>query len=249
MKEVKVRDNERIDDLQIKGLKIIQNTDGFCFGIDAVLLANFCKVKRGSTVVDLGTGTGIIPILVAGKSSADKIYGVEIQEEVAEMASRSVLMNDLSPRVEILNMDLKNIVDSLGKGKVDVVISNPPYMHPNGLINENDKKAISRHCIKCDLEDVVRVASELLKPNGSFFMVNRPNRLVDILHYGRMYKLEPKIIRFVHSRVSNAPKLVLVEYKKLAKPEVKILDPLYIYKNDNEYTDEINEIYKKESIE
>ena len=244
-----IKDGERVDDLQIKGLKIIQDTNGFCFGIDAVLLANFCKVKKDSTVVDLGTGTGIIPILIAGKSRAKKIYGIEIQEEVAEMANRSVDMNELSDRIEILNIDLKDVAQKIEKNSVDVVTTNPPYMNPNGLINENDKKAISRHCIKCDIEDVIRVSSDILKPNGSLFMINRPNRLVDILHYGRVYGLEPKLIRFVHSKVNKAPKLVLIEYRKLAKAEVKILEPLYIYNDDNKYTKEVEEIYSKESIE
>lgn len=137
--KVELKDKERIDDLQCKGLRLIQNPDGFCFGIDAVLLANFSKVKRGSKVVDLGTGTGIIPVLISGKSRADKIIGVEIQEEVAEMATRSVKLNDLEDRVSILNEDLNNITSLIGKNTVDVVVSNPPYMHSKGIINENDK--------------------------------------------------------------------------------------------------------------
>lgn len=247
--EVNIKENERIDDLQFNNLKIIQNPKWFCFGIDAVLLSNFTKVKRNAAVVDLGTGTGIIPILVAGKSSAKKIYGVEIQEDVAEMASRSVLLNNLEDRVEIVNEDLNNITKVLGKGNFDVVTSNPPYMHPNGIINQSDKKAISRHEIKCSLEDVIRTAADLLKPNGKFFMVNRPLRLVDMMYYGRMYKMEPKFIRFVHSKAGKAPNLVLVEYIKMAKAEVKILDPLYIYNDDNTYTEEALSIYSNESVE
>ncbi len=246
---VELLDNERIDDLQFKNLRLIQNTTGFCFGIDAVLLANFTKVKRNAKIIDLGTGTGVIPILISGKSSANEIIGVEIQEDVAEMANRSVILNELQDRVKIINEDLNNIPNILEKGSFDVVTSNPPYMHSNGLVNTNDKKAISRHGIMCDLEDVVRVASLMLKPGGRFFMINRTLRLVDMIDFGRKYRLEPKSIRFVHSRVSKAPKLVLIEYVKHAKPEVKVLEPLYVYKEDNTYTDEIQKIYSNESLE
>ncbi|WP_101772559.1 tRNA1(Val) (adenine(37)-N6)-methyltransferase [Peptostreptococcus faecalis] len=244
---IKLLENERIDDLQFKDMKIIQNTDGFCFGIDAVLLANFTKVKKDNRLVDLGTGTGIIPLLLSGKSRAKELIGVEIQKEVAEMATRSVALNQVEDRVKIINEDLKNICNLLEKNTFDVVTSNPPYMNPNGVKNKNDKKTISRHCIKCDLEDVIKVASDLLKPNGKFFMVNRPVRLVDMMVFGRKYNLEPKKIRFVHSKHSKAPKLVLIEYVKCAKAEVKILEPLYIYKEDGSYTDEILEIYSKKA--
>ncbi|MFR1317866.1 MAG: tRNA1(Val) (adenine(37)-N6)-methyltransferase [Peptostreptococcus anaerobius] len=238
-----------MDDLQCKGLRLIQNPDGFCFGIDAVLLANFSKVKRGSKVVDLGTGTGIIPVLISGKSRADKIIGVEIQEEVAEMATRSVKLNDLEDRVSILNEDLNNITSLIGKNTVDVVVSNPPYMHSKGIINENDKKAISRHGIMCDLEDIFRVAKDILKPNGKLYMINRTLRLVDMMVYARNHNLEPKTMKFVHSKIGKAPKLVLVEFVKCAKPEVKVLEPLYIYKEDGSYTDQTLAIYSKDSIE
>ena len=244
--EINLLENERIDDLQFKGLRIIQNSKGFCFGIDAVLLANFTRVKKNAKLVDLGTGTGIIPILLAGKSSASKIIGIEIQDEVAEMASRSVKLNQLEDRVEILNMDMKDAVGVLGKGQMDLVVSNPPYMHSNGLINENDKKAISRHGLKCDIEDVIRVASDLVKPNGKFFMVNRPNRLVDMLAIARNYKLEAKQIRFVHSRVASAPKMVLIEYVKSAKPEIRVLSPLYVYNEDGSLK---KETFYKDGIE
>src|SRR3712207_1020 len=174
--QVVLKENERVDDLQCKGLKLIQNIKGFCFGIDAVLLANFSRVKRGAKVVDLGTGTGIIPVLIAGKSRADEIIGVEIQEEVADMARRSVLLNNLSSRISIINQDLNYVTSQIGKNSVDVVVSNPPYMHSNGLINQNDKKAISRHGIMCDLEDVFRVANDILKTNARLYMINRTLR-------------------------------------------------------------------------
>ena len=206
--QVTLKETERIDDLQLKGLKLIQDKTGFCFGIDAVLLANFAKVKNNAKVVDLGTGTGIIPILIAGKSKASKIIGVEIQEEVYEMATRSVKLNNLEDRVEIVNADIKTIDKQLPVHGFNVATSNPPYMHMNGIQNPNDKKAISRHEVLCDLEDVIRAASRLVMPRGKFFMIHRPIRLVDIVTLGRKYNLEPKVIQFVHPRANKAPNLV-----------------------------------------
>ena len=246
--DIKLKDTERIDDLQLKGLKLIQDTNGFCFGIDAVLLANFAKVKNNAKVVDLGTGTGIIPILIAGKSKAKKIVGVEIQEEVYEMATRSVKLNNLEDRVEIVNADIKTIDKVLEVHGYHVVTSNPPYMHMDGIKNPNDKKAISRHEVKCNLEDVIRAASRLVMPRGKFFMIHRPTRLVDIIELGRKYRLEPKVVQFVHPRANKAPNLLLVEFMKDGKPELKILDPLYVYGEDGNYTKEINDIYANEDI-
>lgn len=246
--DIKLKDTERIDDLQLKGLKLIQDTNGFCFGIDAVLLANFVKVKKDANVADLGTGTGIIPILIAGKSKAKKIVGVEIQEEVYEMATRSVKLNNLEDRVEIVNADIKTIDKVLEVHGYHVVTSNPPYMHMDGIKNPNDKKAISRHEVKCNLEDVIRAASRLVMPRGKFFMIHRPTRLVDIIELGRKYRLEPKVVQFVHPRANKAPNLLLVEFMKDGKPELKILDPLYVYGEDGNYTKEINDIYANEDI-
>jgi tRNA1Val (adenine37-N6)-methyltransferase len=246
--EVQLKENERIDDLQIKGLKLIQDTQGFCFGVDAVLVANFAKVKRDSIVVDLGTGTGIIPILLAGKTQAKKIYGVEIQEDVSEMAKRSVKLNDLEDRVEIINQDLKVICETLGKGICSVVISNPPYMNENGIKNPNTKKAISRHEIKCNLEDILKTASQLLMPMGKFYLVHRPTRLMDILILGRKYNMEAKVIRFVHPKPYKAPNLILVEYSKCGNPDLKILDPLYVYDEEGKFSKEIDEIYSRDTL-
>lgn len=246
--EVQLKETERIDDLQMKGLKLIQDTTGFCFGIDAVLLANFAKVKKGANVCDLGTGTGIIPILIAGKSEAKNIVGVEIQEEVYEMATRSVKLNDLDDRVKIVNADIKTIDTELEVHGYHVVTSNPPYMHEGGIKNPNDKKMISRHEVKCTLEDVIRAASRLTMPKGKFFMIHRPIRLVDISTLGRKYNLEPKQIQFVHPRAGKAPNLVLVEFVKDGRPELKILDPLYVYGEDGNYTQQIRDIYANEDI-
>ena len=246
--EVQLKETERIDDLQMNGLKLIQDTTGFCFGIDAVLLANFAKVQKGANVCDLGTGTGIIPILIAGKSEAKNIVGVEIQEEVHEMATRSVKLNNLEDRVRIINADIKTIDKELEVHGYHVVTSNPPYMHEGGIKNPNDKKMISRHEVKCTLEDVIRAASRLTMPKGKFFMIHRPIRLVDISTLGRKYNLEPKQIQFIHPRAGKAPNLVLVEFVKDGRPELKILDPLYVYGEDGNYTQEIRDIYANEDI-
>ena len=239
---MQLKDSERIDDLQLKGLKIIQDTNGFCFGIDAVLLANFTKIKKDAKVVDLGTGTGIIPILIAGKSEAKKIIGVEIQEDVYEMATRSIKLNGLEERVEIINEDIKYIDKVLDINGYHVV------MHIDGIKNPNDKKAISRHEVRCNLEDVIRAASRLVMPRGKFFMIHRPTRLVDIITLGRKYKLEPKVIQFVHPRPQKAPNLVLVQFVKDGRPELKILDPLYVYGEDGNYTKELKAIYNNKDI-
>ena len=246
--EVKLQSGEQIVDLERNGYKIIQSKDKFCFGMDAVLLSGFADAKSGENVLDLGTGTGIVPILIAGKSQASKIIGVEIQEEVYEMATRSVKLNDLEERVEIVNADIKEIDKVLEVNGYHVVTSNPPYMHMDGIKNPNDKKAISRHEVKCNLEDVIRAASRLTMPRGKFFMIHRPIRLVDILTLGRKYNMEPKQIQFIHPRAGKAPNLVLVEFMKDGKPELKILDPLYVYGEDGNYTEELKAIYANEDI-
>ncbi|MDR5659217.1 tRNA1(Val) (adenine(37)-N6)-methyltransferase [Serpentinicella sp. ANB-PHB4] len=242
-----LNEGERVDDLQVNNLKIIQNPKGFCFGIDAVLLANFTTLKKDAKVVDLGTGTGIIPILLAGKSSTSHITAVEIQEEVAEMAQRSVKLNNLEDRIKILNKDLKDL--SLKTNTYDVVTSNPPYMHPHGLININNKKAISRHEIKCTLEDVIKVASKLLKHHGKFFMIHRPERLVDIVSLCRKYKLEPKRMQFIHPTYKKKANLILFECRKAAMPELKLMEPFYVYNQEGNYTNETYDVYNKKSVE
>lgn len=242
-----LRKNERIDDLDCKGLKIIQNSSWFSYGMDAVLLSNYVKMKKHGAVVDLGTGTGIIPILLYGKHDVKKIYGIEIQEKVAEMAKRSIELNDLNEKIEILNIDLKQAEEVLGNNIYDVVTSNPPYMAADdGLKNSTDNKTISRHEMKCTLRDVIYTANRLLKHNGRFFLVHRPNRIVDILTTLREYKLEPKSIRFVHPKVGKTPNLVLIMSVKAAKPDLKFENPLYIYNEDGSYTDELLEIYDME---
>lgn len=246
--DIEINSNERIDDLQLKGLKLIQNTEGFCFGVDAVLLADFADVKDAARVADLGTGTGIIPVLLAGKTNAKEIIGIEIQKNIAGMAKRSIALNSLETKVSILEADIKNAVAILGKSMFDVVVSNPPYMNSGGgLVNPKDTKAISRHEILCSLEDVVCAASGLLKPGGQFAMVHRPERIVDILCLMRNYKLEPKYMRFVHPYPDKKANLLLVKGMKGGRPQLKMLPPLYVFERDGKYSREIDEIYGRES--
>ena len=249
MDNIILKENEKIEDLQCKGLKIIQNKKWFCFGMDAVLLANYCDLKKGSKVADLGTGTGIIPILLSGKKDISKVIGIEIQKEVAEMAIRSVKMNNLEDKINILNIDLKDAEEYLEINSFDAVVTNPPYKLPNsGIINPSDKKAISRHEVKCTLEDVIKISSRLLKHHGRLFMVHRPQRLVDIMCLLRQYKLEPKNIRLVHSKVGEKPNMMLIKAVKAANSELKFEKPLYVYNDDGSYTDEIYKIYDLNKI-
>ena len=245
--EVELKENERIDDLELKGLKIIQNKDSFCFGIDSVLLSDFAKnIKNNSLVLDLGTGTGIIPILLCGKTDLKKVIGVEVQEKVAEMAKRSIKLNNLENRFEVINENILNLNKIYKKQTFDVVVTNPPYKKKNsGIINENHEKLISRHEIEADLADFIKVSKDLLKDKGEFYMVHRPERLVDILSIMRKEKLEPKVLRMGYSNKNKEPKLVLIKGIKNAKPFLKVEKNLYIYDENGNYTDEILEIYNK----
>ena len=246
--EVILKDNERIDDLQLNNLKIIQNKNGFCFGIDAVLLSDFAKeIPSNAKVLDLGTGTGILGILLCGKTSASKIYGVDVQEDVCDMASRSIKLNNLENRFEIINKNIKDLKDIFEENTFDAIVSNPPYKKDNsGLKNESETKLISRHEITASLEDFVNISSKLLKNNSSLYMVHRPERLSDLFYLLRKYNLEPKNLRLVQSYYDSRPKLILVKATKNAKPFLNIEAPLIIYNKDGSYTDEILQIYGKE---
>lgn len=245
--DVELKENERIDDLEFKGLKIIQNEKGFCFGMDSVLLSDFAKnMKNNSTVLDLGTGTGIIPILLCGKTNLKKVVGIEIQKDVANMAKRSSQLNNLQDRFEVVNtniIDLKNIYE---KQSFDVIVTNPPYKKENtGITNENEAKLISRHEITANLEDFISISKDLLKDKGEFYMVHRPERLVDILSLMRKYKIEPKILKFVSPNKNKEPNLILVKGIKNANSFLKIEKNLYVYNEDGKYTNEILKIYNK----
>lgn len=237
---------ERIDDLQRKlpdgtELKIIQNPNWFCFGIDAVLLSDFAEIKKGDSVIDLGTGTGIIPLLIAAKTNAAHIDAVEIQKDVADMAMRSVKMNNLDDKINVVNADL---VDYKTAKQYNVVVCNPPYKTADsGLVNPEDKLKISRHEVCCTLHDVVKTASRILKPFGRFALIHRPERIVDIIYEMRLQKIEPKRIRYVHSNIEKPPVMVMIEGRKCAKPYMKTEPPLVIYNEDGSYSDEILKIY------
>ena len=245
---IEIMDDERLDDLKCKNLKILQKKDGFCFGMDSVLIANFAKISRKNAIVaDLGTGTGIISILVAGKQNPEKVYAVEIQEELVDMAKRSVKYNDLEKKIDIINADIVGISRGNFNKKFDYVISNPPYKKLNtGLINDNQKKLISRHEVKCTLKDVVNEASKLLKDKGVFYMVHRPDRLCDIFNAMRENKVEPKEIQLVHSHLEDEANLVLIKGVKCGNPSLKVLKPLIVYNENNEYTEELLKFYDNE---
>ena len=248
--EIKLKENERIDDLEFKNLKIIQNKDGFCFGIDSILLTDFAKnIKQNSKIIDLGTGTGIIPILLYGKTKNTKFVGVEIQPEVAEMANRSVKLNLLENNIEILNTNILELSKIYNRGSFDVVTTNPPYKKINtGVINENNKKLISRHEITASLDDFIKTASFLLKDLGEFYMVHRPDRLVDIFYSMRKNKIEPKKIKFVYPNKNKKTNLVLIKGIKNGKQFLEFENNLYVYNEDGNYTDEILKIYNKIQI-
>lgn len=235
---------ERIDELQRNGYRIIQKEGGFCFGMDAVLLSGFVRVKEGERVIDLGTGTGIIPILLEAKTKGKHFTGLEIQTESVDMARRSVQLNDLSEKISIVEGDIKEATATFGKASFDVVTTNPPYMTgSHGLLNPHMPKAIARHEVLCTLENVIRSASELLEEGGRFYMVHRPFRLAEIMNVMTKYRLEPKRMKLVYPYVDREPNMVLLEGLKGGRSRITVEKPLIVYKEPGKYTDEIYEIY------
>ncbi|NFE21105.1 tRNA1(Val) (adenine(37)-N6)-methyltransferase [Clostridium botulinum] len=242
-----IKEDETLDDLQLKGIYVIQKKQAFRFGIDAVLLANFPTIKNGAKVVDLCSGTGIIPFILAGKTNASNIIGIEIQKEIADMAKRSIKYNNLQEKVRFIEGDLKNLKLLKDIEKVDVVTVNPPYKtQGTGIININDKNAISRHEICCTLDDVVKAAKVLLKDKGKLYMIHRPDRIVDIMNVMRKYYIEPKLIRTIHPAVDKPPSMILIEGQKNGGKFLKWDRPLYIYDENNKYTNEVKRIYGME---
>ena len=241
---IELKDEERLDDLQRNGYQIIQKKDGFCFGMDAVLLSGFAAVKPGEKAIDLGTGTGIIPILLEAKYEGEHYTGLEIQDEVAEMAARSVALNHLEEKVSIVKGDIKEASQLFGAASFDVVTSNPPYMNDaHGLKNPDLPKAIARHEVLCTLDDVAREAAKLLRPGGRFYMVHRPHRLIEIITALTKYKLEPKRMKMVHPFVDKEANMVLIEAVRGGKSMIKVEAPIVVYREPGVYTQEIYDIY------
>lgn len=238
-----IRQGETLDDLQ-NGFYIIQKEKAFRFGVDAVLLSDFAAVKKTDNVLEMGTGTGIIPILLYAKKNPKLITAIEIQEEMAEMANRSIIYNNLEDHIKIINMDLKEAPQLLGKGNFSVVLTNPPYMKlGSGIINPVMEQAAARFEMYCTLQDIIDSAYDLLFPGGRLYMVHRADRLVDIIYMMRNKGIEPKKIRFVYSSFGKKPHLLLIEGIKGGRPELKFMEPLCIYDEKGEYTEEIERIY------
>ena len=241
---VELKERERVDDLQRNGYRIIQRTDGFCFGMDAVLLSGFAMVKKGERALDLGTGTGIIPILLEAKTEGEHFSALEIQREVADMARRSVSLNGLEEKIQIVEGDIREASQIFGTASFDVVTSNPPYMNDaHGLKNPNLPKAIARHEVLCTLDDVVREASRVLKAGGRFYMVHRPHRLAEIITVLRGYKLEPKRMKMVHPFADRDANMVLIEAVKGGGVFLKMEAPVIVFKEPGVYADEIRDVY------
>lgn len=241
---VLLKEQERIDELQRNGYKIIQNPEKFCFGMDAVLLSGFVRAKEGAEILDLGTGTGIIPLLLAAKTKAAHLSALEIQPESADMARRSVALNGLEKKIAIIEGDIKEADKLFGAASFDVITCNPPYMiGRHGLQNPDAPKAIARHEILCTLEDVIRVTARLLKPGGNFFMVHRPFRLAEIITLLVRYRLEPKRMQLVYPYVDKEPNMVLLEANRGGKSRMTVEKPLIVYESRGVYTREIYDIY------
>lgn len=243
-KEPELKENERIDDLERNGYRIIQSPDRFCFGMDAVLLAGFAAAKETDRILDLGTGTGIIPILMEARYKAASLTGLEIQEDSADMARRSVELNCLTDKIDIVTGDIKEADSLFAAASFDVITSNPPYMiGEHGLKNPESAKAIARHEVLCAFDDVARVTGTLLKPGGKFYLIHRPFRLAEIFATLGKYKLEPKRMRMVYPYVDREPNMVLIEAVRGGNPRMTVEKPLIIYDAPNVYNPEITEIY------
>lgn len=239
-----VHENERLDELHRNGYYIIQNPERFCFGMDAVLLSGFAKAKKGERVLDLGTGTGIIPILMEAKTESEDFTALEIQEESADMARRSVLYNHLENRINIVTGDIKDASKIFGASSFDVITTNPPYMiGEHGISCASDAKAIARHEVLCDLDDILRESAKMLRPGGRFYMVHRPFRLAEIMSKMVAYKIEPKRMKLVYPYIDKEPNMVLIEGLRGGKSRLTVEKPLIVYKEQGVYTDEIYDIY------
>lgn len=241
-----LKPEERLDDLQIKGYEIIQSPGRFCFGMDAVLLSSYAKVRKRELALDLGTGTGILPILLEAKNEGEHYTGLEIQEESADMARRSVSHNGLEDKIDIVTGDIKEASGIFGAASFHVITTNPPYMiGEHGLKNENEALYIARHEALCTLDDILRESTRLLKPKGRFYMVHRPFRLPEILAKMSAYGIEPKRMRLVYPHIDKEPNMVLLEGLRGGRPRMQVEPPLIVYQKDGEYTEELLEIYRR----
>ena len=239
-----VHENERLDELHRNGYYIIQDPGRFCFGMDAVLLSGFARAKEDDRVIDLGTGTGIIPILMEAKTQASDFTALEIQEESADMARRSVQYNHLEDKIKVITGDIRDASKIFGASSFDVVTTNPPYMiGQHGISSASDAKAIARHEVLCSLDDILRESARLLRPGGRFYMVHRPFRLAEIFAWMVAYKIEPKRMKLVYPYVDKEPKMVLIEGLRGGKSRLTVEKPLIVYKEQGVYTDEIYDIY------
>lgn len=237
-------ENERIDDLQINGYRIIQDRTAFCFGMDAVLLSDFAVVKKNERVLDMCTGTGVVPILLEAKTDGAYFEGLEIQGKIAEMAGRSVILNGLEGRVGITCGDVKEAALIYGRNSFDVITCNPPYMNQNhGLKNPEEPKAIARHEVLMSFEDLAREAFKVLKPGGRLYMVHRPHRLTELIATLKKYRMEPKRLRFVHPYADEEANMVLIEAFKDGKEQMRIEPPIVVYSEPGVYTRQIYDIY------
>ncbi|MBU5482149.1 tRNA1(Val) (adenine(37)-N6)-methyltransferase [Blautia sp. MSJ-19] len=239
-----IHPGERLDDLQ-NGFYVIQNPEKFCFGMDAVLLSGFAGIRQNEKVLDMGTGTGIIPILLKSRGKGGHLTGLEIQEECADMAKRSVLYNHLESDIDIVCGDIKEAAALFGAASFHVVTSNPPYMiGQHGLQNPHMAKAIARHEVLCTLEDVVSQAASVLEERGRFYMVHRPFRLAEIFQILMKYRLEPKRMQLVYPYIDREPNMVLIEARKGGNSRITVEKPLIVYEKPGVYTREILEIYE-----
>ncbi|MBM7557239.1 tRNA1(Val) A37 N6-methylase TrmN6 [Halanaerobacter jeridensis] len=245
--KIELKSGERIDDLLIDNLELIQHPDHFCFSLDAVLLANFINPSSGSEVLDLGTGTGIIPHLMQAKYELNKICGIDIQPQMIDMAKRSARYNGLIEELDFLELDLKDALDHFGTETFDYIVSNPPYLKENsGQVSPKESIAIARHELKSKLEDVVKTSNQLVKYGGKVAYVYRIQRLNELMSLMEKYNLTCKRMRMVHSTIDSPADLVLVEAKKGGGTNLEVLPPLFIYDHEGNYTTEINEIYNVE---
>ena len=239
-----LKNRERLDDLNIKGYQIIQDPERFCFGMDAVLLSSFANIKKGERVLDLGTGTGIIPILLEAKTQGKHFTGLEIQPESADMATRSVRYNQLEDKISIVTGDIKDASNIFGASSFEVITTNPPYMiDDHGLKNGADAKTIARHEVLCTLDDTLMQSARILKQSGRFYMVHRPFRLAEIFAKMVAYGIEPKRMQLVYPHINKEPNMVLIEGYRGGKSRITIEKPLIVYNEDGSYTDDILRMY------